>query len=475
MAPTVTTAAAEYEQLQDGVLLAAEERAPAPADPRHLFCMVHGLFGSRANWKVIAEELRDAMREEEGILFYISEVNEFKKTYEGIDGCGERLVEEIHGLMAQYPLLEEISILGHSMGGLIARYAMGRLYDAETGRIAGRLLPVHFIGMACPHLGCDTAPGPAQVPMLKWMEAWPVVGPAVAGAVSSVAASFTRASFKRSGEQFFLGDREAGAPPLIWRLARDEGPGAAFLPALAAFQTRTAYANTDGDHLVGWANASLRRLEELPELDGVSGKEEYPGVLRADPLETAWGPRYGRGQTLPSGTEGALGDDDYDLPGTGSGRGDEDPPMLKSAPTSFTGAPPASPSPLCGAIELHPSPQTASLPGPLRHQVRYRSAALGSAYDAALHADRTELVEDTLRALRTLSWRRVDAGFAHSALPLLAHQHIQVQRLWVNGAGVPVARHLAHSLRGMEEARREGRRGARGRGGAAAGRCLGAR
>lgn len=458
------------------------------------------------------------------------------QTYEGIDGCGERLVEEIHGLMAQYPLLEEISILGHSMGGLIARYAMGRLYDAETGRIAGRLLPVHFIGMACPHLGCDTAPGPAQVsgrgivarflsclarrvfsckhsiaagchcdgllqrggqspapipspppphpapnpstwqvPMLKWMEAWPVVGPAVAGAVSSVAASFTRASFKRSGEQFFLGDREAGAPPLIWRLARDEGPGAAFLPALAAFQTRTAYANTDGDHLVGWANASLRRLEELPELDGVSGKEEYPGVLRADPLETAWGPRYGRGQTLPSGTEGALGDDDYDLPGTGSGRGDEDPPMLKSAPTSFTGAPPASPSPLCGAIELHPSPQTASLPGPLRHQVRYRSAALGSAYDAALHADRTELVEDTLRALRTLSWRRVDAGFAHSALPLLAHQHIQVQRLWVNGAGVPVARHLAHSLRGMEEARREGRRGARGRGGAAAGRCLGAR
>ncbi|RMZ57601.1 hypothetical protein APUTEX25_001801 [Auxenochlorella protothecoides] len=303
--------------------------------------MVHGLFGSRANWKVIAEELRDAMREEEGILFYISE------TYEGIDGCGERLVEEIHGLMAQYPLLEEISILGHSMGGLIARYAMGRLYDAETGRIAGRLLPVHFIGMACPHLGCDTAPGPAQVPMLKWMEAWPVVGPAVAGAVSSVAASFTRASFKRSGEQFFLGDREAGAPPLIWRLARDEGPGAAFLPALAAFQTRTAYANTDGDHLVGWANASLRRLEELPELDGVSGKEEYPGV-------------------------------------------------------------------------------------------RYRSAALGSAYDAALHADRTELVEDTLRALRTLSWRRVDAGFAHSALPLLAHQHIQVQRLWVNGAGIPL-------------------------------------
>lgn len=85
------------------------------------------------------------------------------QTYEGIDGCGERLVEEIHGLMAQYPLLEEISILGHSMGGLIARYAMGRLYDAETGRIAGRLLPVHFIGMACPHLGCDTAPGPAQV------------------------------------------------------------------------------------------------------------------------------------------------------------------------------------------------------------------------------------------------------------------------------------------------------------------------
>jgi hypothetical protein len=39
-----------------------------------------------------------------------------------------------------------------------------------------------------------------------------------------------------------------------------------FLSALRAFKTRTAYANASGDHLVGWANSSVRGLEDLPEV-----------------------------------------------------------------------------------------------------------------------------------------------------------------------------------------------------------------
>jgi hypothetical protein len=44
--------------------------------------------------------------------------------------------------------------------------------------------------------------------------------------------------------------------------------GLLFLSALAAFETRTLYANSSGDHLVGWANSSLRRLGELPPKSG---------------------------------------------------------------------------------------------------------------------------------------------------------------------------------------------------------------
>ncbi len=41
-----------------------------------------------------------------------------------------------------------------------------------------------------------------------------------------------------------------------------------FYLALAAFETRTAYANRGGDYNVGWANASLRALSQLPQLPG---------------------------------------------------------------------------------------------------------------------------------------------------------------------------------------------------------------
>lgn len=41
-----------------------------------------------------------------------------------------------------------------------------------------------------------------------------------------------------------------------------------FYSALEAFETRTAYANSSGDHLVGWANSSLRAMHELPRLRG---------------------------------------------------------------------------------------------------------------------------------------------------------------------------------------------------------------
>ena len=64
--------------------------------------------------------------------------------------------------------------------------------------------------------------------------------------------------------------RTPAASALQVRLARDE-PDAPFLSALAAFASRTAYANSGGDHLVGWANSSLRRVDQLPDLVGAIG------------------------------------------------------------------------------------------------------------------------------------------------------------------------------------------------------------
>ena len=62
------------------------------------------------------------------------------QTTDGIDQCGMRLAEEIKGVVARNPSLEYISVLGHSMGGLIARYAIG-----ETLRLSQLTLGVHCI------------------------------------------------------------------------------------------------------------------------------------------------------------------------------------------------------------------------------------------------------------------------------------------------------------------------------------------
>lgn len=72
-----------------------------------------------------------------------------------------------------HPHVQKISFIGHSLGGLVARYAIARLYEQDKtgalsqengdreshgsedklkGKIAG-LEPVNFITSATPHLG----------------------------------------------------------------------------------------------------------------------------------------------------------------------------------------------------------------------------------------------------------------------------------------------------------------------------------
>jgi esterase/lipase superfamily enzyme len=82
-------------------------------------------------------------------------------TYDGIDTCGTRLAEEIRALVASQQELRRISIIAHSMGGLISRYALGMLFNPASSTICG-LTPCHFVTLATPHCGCD-ADGVSQV------------------------------------------------------------------------------------------------------------------------------------------------------------------------------------------------------------------------------------------------------------------------------------------------------------------------
>ena len=82
---------------------------------------------------------------------------------------GERLANEVLSVVEQRRGVKMISIVAHSLGGLVARYAIGRLYECGNrtkcsvgnnreqvecleGLIAG-LKPMNFITFASPHLG----------------------------------------------------------------------------------------------------------------------------------------------------------------------------------------------------------------------------------------------------------------------------------------------------------------------------------
>ncbi|KAL6296326.1 hypothetical protein ACE6H2_004468 [Prunus campanulata] len=262
--------------------------------PTHLIIMVNGLIGSAHNWKYAAKQF--LKRYPEDVIVHCSECNYSMLTFDGVDVMGERLAEEVISVIKRHPSVQKISFVGHSLGGLIARYTIGRLYERDLtreqsqengecrsdgvedpllehkvkGKIAG-LEPVNFITSATPHLGTR---GHKQVPVFCGFQP-----------LEKVAA---RSSWclGRSGRHLFLTDRDKGKPPLLIQMVNDT-EDLNFLSALQSFRRRVAYANVLYDHLVGWSTSSLRRRKELPKLKHLSKDDKYPHIVNVETIKTA--------------------------------------------------------------------------------------------------------------------------------------------------------------------------------------------
>ncbi|RLM60248.1 hypothetical protein C2845_PM14G15800 [Panicum miliaceum] len=135
--------------------------------PEHLVIMVNGLVGSADDWKFAAEQFVRRMPDK--VIVHRSQCNSATQTFDGVDLMGERLANEVLSVVEQRTGVKKISFVAHSLGGLVARYAIGRLYEPNNrskfsagksrddvehleGLIAG-LEPMNFITFASPHLG----------------------------------------------------------------------------------------------------------------------------------------------------------------------------------------------------------------------------------------------------------------------------------------------------------------------------------
>ncbi|CAD5334573.1 unnamed protein product [Arabidopsis thaliana] len=213
------------------------------------------------------------------VFVHCSEKNVSALTLDGVDVMGERLAAEVLDIIQRKPNICKISFVAHSLGGLAARYAIGKLYkpanqedvkdsvadssqETPKGTICG-LAAMNFITVATPHLG---SMGNKQVPFLFGFSS-----------IEKVAGLIIHWIFKRTGRHLFLKDEEEGKPPLLRRMVEDTDD-CHFISALRAFKRRVAYSNVGHDHVVGWKTASIRRDSELPKWED-SLNEKYPHIV----------------------------------------------------------------------------------------------------------------------------------------------------------------------------------------------------
>ncbi|KAK3403714.1 putative lipase ROG1 [Eucalyptus grandis] len=243
----------------------------------HLVVMVNGILGSASDWKFAAEQFVRTLPDK--VFVHCSERNVAKLTLDGVDVMGDRLAKEVLEVIDRKPNIRKISFIAHSVGGLVARYAIGKLYrpaktktledlsdkkvvEESRGTIGG-LEAINFVTVATPHLGSR---GNKQVPFLFGLTA-----------IEKVATLVIHWIFRRTGCHLFLTDEDEGKPPLLRRMV-DDFSDYPFMSALGTFRRRVLYSNAGCDHIVGWRTSSIRRITELPKWQS-SLNEKYPHIV----------------------------------------------------------------------------------------------------------------------------------------------------------------------------------------------------
>lgn len=215
-----------------GGMMGAEKQGGPPGDPpaSHLVVLVHGVAGLATDLGYLASLLAAHPQ----LVVLAPRCNEpLLRPFEGIVAGGDRIVAAIQEEMARQPALRKLSFVGHSLGGLYARYAAGVLYE----RYGCVLEPVNLITIATPHLGVRRPT--AGRPLLS--------GGGFNGLFNLVAERLC----SQLGLELSLEDDEV--EPLLVQLC--EGP---FLRTLRRFAVCRLYANVYNDFLVPYCTSSIQ-------------------------------------------------------------------------------------------------------------------------------------------------------------------------------------------------------------------------
>ena len=222
-------------------------RVCAALNPFRKLAKSISLWGNPAHLSYIASALRDKYPEDK-LHILVAKNNSGSFTYDGIEVGGERVTKEIEDtleiLAREGQGVQKLSIVGYSLGGLVARYAVGLLYSNGWFE---RIQPVNFTTFASPHLGVRT-------PLVGYhSQAWNAFG---------------SRTLSTSGRQLFTIDtfRDTGRP-LLAVLA---DPNSIFIKALSQFKNRVLYANVINDRSAPYYTTYITCLDPYVDTEAIN-------------------------------------------------------------------------------------------------------------------------------------------------------------------------------------------------------------
>eukprot|EP01083_Nonionella_stella_P155265 501369_1 len=207
----------------------------------HLFVLIHGLHGSVHDMEYMKSRLMENIHRESecdahanGVVVLISKCNSgWFCTRDGVDSGGERVCNEACEFVKCHKCLTHISFIGHSLGGMYARYACARVTACMNNNTVRQLVMVNLVCFASPNVGIVQR-------RTGWNRSLDYWGTGVLGG--------------KTGKQLNLFDVDESSEelPLIVRMCQGE-----FLEALSSFEKRIVIANIHGDVSVPFCTATI--------------------------------------------------------------------------------------------------------------------------------------------------------------------------------------------------------------------------
>jgi len=243
----------EPTQVKEGL----SEQVQQQDEKKHLVICVHGLHGSANDFDRMVKK----MEARKHLIVYCSKANEgITPTQAGVDVGGKRLAEEVENLtkklVTEHPKLRYFSIVGHSLGGLFSRYAIGVLYENNYFDTY-KLTPKHYISLATPHVGSR------RPPRSNW---------------NKLVCFVTRTIFSKTGTQLMLEDDDE---PLLLKMTYEDS---IFMKALKQFEHKILYANVTNDIQVPFSTASILPknpyLELIKKNETIEYHDEYKYIIK---------------------------------------------------------------------------------------------------------------------------------------------------------------------------------------------------